>query len=273
VRALLWPIQCHPTIRIVGRFPFSPELANSEYRHRTVALHQHFYSGSVRIGREQFALEPGDVTVTPPDAVSRYEIAKKGYHWCVHFQPVDVGVSGAMFRLPLHIPRAIAGETIPDEFRFLSDAIFQARNRRKGKPLYLSLASARLQSLLLRLGTRPNARAVAATPRSTLAVEAAKTYIDAHLCESLEVCQLALRSGLSPSYFAERFRERFRVTVDRYILQRRIEMARVALGSTMRSIKEIGADCGIPDPHYFNKQFRRITGESPSAFRSRERPS
>lgn len=34
-----------------------------------------------------------------------------------------------------------------------------------------------------------------------------------------------------------------------------------------RPIKEIAYECGIPDSNYFNKQFRRATGTSPSLYR------
>ena len=46
-----------------------------------------------------------------------------------------------------------------------------------------------------------------------------------------------------------------------------MEMAKNLLLSTSRPIKEIAYDCGIPDSNYFNKQFRRATGTSPSLYR------
>ena len=37
--------------------------------------------------------------------------------------------------------------------------------------------------------------------------------------------------------------------------------------ATALTIQEIGCAVGIPDPQYFNKQFRKVTGLSPSRYR------
>jgi AraC-like DNA-binding protein len=85
--------------------------------------------------------------------------------------------------------------------------------------------------------------------------------------QPLEAATLAAASGLSRNFFAARFRERFGTTVDGYLLHLRMEMAKNQILSTNRPIKEIAFECGIPDPGYFNKQFRRVTGMSPSRYR------
>ena len=36
---------------------------------------------------------------------------------------------------------------------------------------------------------------------------------------------------------------------------------------TRKSIKEIGLMYGIPDPYYFSRQFKRVMGVSPVAYR------
>jgi transcriptional regulator GlxA family with amidase domain len=58
------------------------------------------------------------------------------------------------------------------------------------------------------------------------------------------------------------------MTVDGYLLHLRMQMARNLLLSTTLSIKEVAWKCGISDPKYFNKQFRRVTGRSPSLYRA-----
>jgi len=103
--------------------------------------------------------------------------------------------------------------------------------------------------------------------KSDALLEAAKESMDRQFSQPLSVADLARASGLSRNYFSARFHERFGMTVDAYLLHRRIEMAKMLLNSTTLSIKEIAFECGIPDSHYFNKQFRRATGESPTAYR------
>jgi two-component system response regulator YesN len=103
--------------------------------------------------------------------------------------------------------------------------------------------------------------------RSQASLDKAVEWIDGNFQHPVNIGELAATSGLSRNFFALRFREKFGMTLSRYLLQRRIEMAKYLLLSTNRTIKEIAFECCIPDPHYFNKQFRRICGVSPSLYR------
>jgi len=91
--------------------------------------------------------------------------------------------------------------------------------------------------------------------------------IEQRLRERITAAELARDLGVSQDYLASQFRQRFGMTLQRYLLSRRIEMARNLLLSTDLPIKAIGWECGISDQQYFNKQFRRICGVSPSQFR------
>src|SRR6185295_4887236 len=108
---------------------------------------------------------------------------------------------------------------------------------------------------------------------SDFAIEEAAAWLDAHPAEELRVAALARRVGLSQNYLARRFRERFDRTLPGYFLERRIALARQMLLATELSVKEVAARVGISDAQYFNKQFRRFSGESPSACRERLRVS
>ena len=43
-------------------------------------------------------------------------------------------------------------------------------------------------------------------------------------------------------------------------------MARHLFETSDLPVKDVAAAVGIPDPQYFNKQFRRINGMSPTSF-------
>jgi len=64
-------------VRSWGRFPMRPEFSTRIYRHATIAFHQHDYSCTVRIGKNKFAVKPGDVTLTPSHTVSCYEFESR----------------------------------------------------------------------------------------------------------------------------------------------------------------------------------------------------
>jgi transcriptional regulator GlxA family with amidase domain len=57
------------------------------------------------------------------------------------------------------------------------------------------------------------------------------------------------------------------MTIDRFRLVQRVELARLLLSSTTLPIREIGARVGMPDAQHFNKVFRSVVGLPPSACR------
>ena len=75
--------------------------------------------------------------------------------------------------------------------------------------------------------------------------------------------------GLSQNYLARRFKARFGVTLQGYLRNCRMEYAGLLLATTDMPIGQVGACVGLPDPQHFNKQFRAVFGESPSAARHR----
>jgi len=133
-------------------------------------------------------------------------------------------------------------------------------------------AGAEFQQLLLKMAQRPphEEKKGRINRRSDHALEEVRLKLEIHFQDPLDVTTLAASSGLSRNFFAARFRERFGMTVDGYLLHLRIEMAKNQLISTNRPVKEVAYECGIPNPNYFNKQFRRVTGLSPSLYRSRK---
>ena len=77
--------------------------------------------------------------------------------------------------------------------------------------------------------------------------------------------------GLSSSQFAAVFREHAGVPPLRYQTNLRMAMARDLLDGTDRSVAAIAVECGYEDALYFSRQFARVHGLSPSAYRSRAR--
>lgn len=263
-----WPRFCRPEIVIAGRFPFSPASLAREYCHPTFALHQHQYRGRLCFGRRVFALRPGDVTLTPPGAVSRYELAGEGYHWCIHFRPVQIPARTATFALPWHLPLAGGGRAA-DQMRGIA-ALFGSGKSPAEKELAFAAASAMLQAMLLQLAVaRPVEPPSRPETRAGHLLEAARDQIERSFNRPLNIADLARAAGLSRNYFSARFRARFHRTPQSYLLHCRMEAARALLISTDLAVKEIGFECGLPDPQHFNKQFRQVEGISPSAYRRR----
>lgn len=251
--------------------PFSPARALHEYRHGTFALHQHHYRGRMFIGRKIITLRPGDVTITPPHVVSRYELEEEGYHWCIHFQPTAIPAGSPRLRLPLHLPMLGGGGHVTERMRQIAECTRERTGSRDEKQLAVVTASAMLQELLLvlALGEAGHKRSGRThKKKSENLLDAARDRIEREFHLPLSMAGLAADSGLSRNYFSARFRARFGRTAQSYLLLRRIEAARLLLISTGLPVKEIAFECGIPDPNHFNKQFRQIAGMSPTDYRA-----
>ena len=82
---------------------------------------------------------------------------------------------------------------------------------------------------------------------------------------------LAAEFGVVPALLARNFKQRHGCIIKQFVLGRRIESAKSLLATATLSVQEVGASVGIDDPQYFNKQFRKMAGLSPSRYREENR--
>jgi AraC-like DNA-binding protein len=99
----------------------------------------------------------------------------------------------------------------------------------------------------------------------------AKDRMDAASHEEWPISRLASVSGISEAHFARSFREAFGVPPHRYLLTRRIERAKALLRDTELSVTEVAFQSGWDSLGTFGRTFRDITGENPTALRTREK--
>lgn len=84
----------------------------------------------------------------------------------------------------------------------------------------------------------------------------------------LRVEHLAAAARLSPSHFAHRFSELVGQPPLRWLLAERIRRACALLGEQPElGVKGVARACGFSDPCHFSRQFRRLAGCAPSAWR------
>ena len=95
-------------------------------------------------------------------------------------------------------------------------------------------------------------------------------YIEAHYMEDLSVQDLSERFSYSEAYFCKRFKQVYGKSFVSYLTEYRIERAKELLRNGSISIRAAGKAVGYPDPNYFAKVFRRVTGKSPSDYRQAE---
>lgn len=96
-----------------------------------------------------------------------------------------------------------------------------------------------------------------------------RRYIDEHLDADLGIGTLAGVAQLSRAHFVRRFAEASAVSPSRYVLGRRLELARRLLVATDTSIVGVAEATGFATANYFGKVFRRAYGVAPGEFRAR----
>lgn len=83
------------------------------------------------------------------------------------------------------------------------------------------------------------------------------------------LAEMVARCGLEERTLLRRFRKATGQTPLDYCRQIRIARAREALELSRRPVEAIAFDAGYEDPSAFRKQFQRLTGLSPAAYRKR----
>ena len=206
------------------------------------------------------------MTFSPPDTPSRYHLLESGSHLCIHFLPED----GALhFQLPFHLRLGAQTAAARERFWRVIDPARMAGDEADSPAA--AAASAALQELLLWLSLQVRR---GLTPHRHSLVEQAlarlRASVEASIAKPVSIADLASGAGLSPDYLARLFAKRYGMTLQHYLLLRRMEVARHLLVASDLLVSEIGRQVGLPDAQYFNKQFRRVAGESPLAYRQRK---
>lgn len=94
-----------------------------------------------------------------------------------------------------------------------------------------------------------------------------KNYLDEHFTESISLNTLAEMIYINKYYLIKTFKQQFGLTIGQYIQQKRVTHAKHLLRFTNSTIESIGAQCGMEQPHYFSRTFKKIEGISPSQYR------
>ncbi|MGN0081151.1 MAG: helix-turn-helix domain-containing protein [Bacteroides fragilis] len=92
-------------------------------------------------------------------------------------------------------------------------------------------------------------------------------YIKSHLTEDISIQELAKRTGYTEYYFSHKFKKELGCSVNEYILNEKIEQAKLLLAGTTESIQSISDNLAFSNRCYFYTCFQKITGLSPTEFR------
>lgn len=99
------------------------------------------------------------------------------------------------------------------------------------------------------------------------AVAKARAFIAARLAEPLALSDVARAAGMSAFYFCKVFKAATGLTFTGYLARARIEKTKQLLLNPHTRISEAAFAAGFQSLSQFNRVFRRVAGESPTAYR------
>jgi AraC-like DNA-binding protein len=243
-------------------------------------------TGTVEVNGEPVPVTPGSIVVMPwghsvryrPDPDDPYLVY--GAHlipWHARCAPIDLAV-------PHHLDHPLAGSTTRAD-----------RELAIGPGLWLTDEQSRPSlKLLIRLAAeiwdRGTPSLDAARALGTLLMEDLQTaapvplhddrslplrlrrvlaWVQAEPGREVTLERLSAVAAASPATVTRLFRQHLSTSPLAWVLQTRIEVAKVLLTTTALPVSQVARRAGFTDSYYFSRQFRAHTGLSPSTWRRR----
>ena len=95
----------------------------------------------------------------------------------------------------------------------------------------------------------------------------AMDYIERNYARNISVEEIATALGISRKHLYTIFNEILKISPKQYLIYYRISKACTRLRTSLQSVLEISESVGYTNQFYFAKEFKRLTGMTPSAFR------
>jgi len=143
----------------------------------------------------------------------------------------------------------------------------EMRNANPLGPLYADSLTNRITLHLLRLySTGRVVRELTSSRLTPAQLSMIDEYIHANLDQKIALADLAACLHLSVPHFERMFRATTLIPPYRYVLELRLEQARVLLERTGLPVAEVAVQCGFSSQSHFTAHFTRYVGVSPARF-------
>jgi AraC family transcriptional regulator len=96
-----------------------------------------------------------------------------------------------------------------------------------------------------------------------------REYIEANLRRPLRLTELSALVNMSPFHFARLFKRSTGLSPHQFVLRVRIAAASVLLDIPGASVGTVARQVGFRTPSHFSTTYRRLTGNTPSAYQTR----
>lgn len=197
------------------------------------------------------------------------------FHSAVFDPAVISGASGSAYDLlyvrpfaehgcPSLVLSADVSDCVPGIIRLFETAFQACRDEKDAYEFTVRDCLSRIFLLLRRHGGSAPARH---DSQQELRLKQMLSWLNDHYMEPVTLSQLADCAGICIRECQRSFSNILHTTPVQYLNHRRISAAAKLLVSSGISISEAGLRCGFDNPSYFAKQFKKITGMTPGAYR------
>jgi AraC-like DNA-binding protein len=233
--------------------------------------------------REEYPIEAGDVFLLRDDMAHGYANTERMTLYNILFDPhrlrlplvhlQDSPGYQALFRVE---PELRKHDRFRNRLRLSEEELAEAAGMiarlqeelGRQKPGYRFQACADLMDLIGFL-SRCYSRTVHPSARPPLRMGEVLSYIEQHYREPITVRQLTRIAGMSESTLLRTFRRVLGRSPIEHVIRVRILHASEWLQRGDSRVTEVAFECGFSDSNYFSRQFRKVMGSTPRAFRLR----
>jgi AraC-like DNA-binding protein len=215
------------------------------------------YSGQLVVNGKIYEIRPGSVSLTPPWSDIVFNFVETSYHVSSFFDfPQDIQATRNM-------PTMLYFDQEQEVFSQLFRAMEEAK---QFYPLFMRRTEVRIWDILLSLSDHAE-NISTKDEQIPKHVRNCVSYIENNLHRRITVEEIALWSQYTPTHLTRLFQKWFNLSVIEYIRWRRAQKARDMLLHTMRPIKTIAADVGLPDLQHFYKTIKKEFNQTPLEIR------
>lgn len=229
--------------------------------------------------RQEGLARPGSAWICPAGTFESYVEAGAPGDWLFVFLPPDLVGHSALAEHgidPTKLQLAYVGGVVDPVFVHIG-ACFRGLLGREEQPtdrLFVDgLRTALSAHLIANYSGRQREPPVRLSALDEHRLKNVVDFIEANLFEAMTLASLAEVACLSPFHFARTFRLATGTTPHRYVIERRIEVAKHRLAQGSGTLFEIALDTGFGSQANFNRVFRKATGFTPGAYRTAHKGS
>ena len=213
----------------------------------TLYFYQH--SNSLTINSRTYSLHPNDIGIVPPGA--RVSHGRVGEGTEVNFLTFDMpGVGGTRGAVP-HVLRDMSATRV--QWIVAGNHLMESTVFMKAYAWNFMCQAAQNMAVI----------------RSETLLYDAEEWIRVNLDRRFTITEMCESLGSSPRHLLRSFRVEHGMTVQEYVIRKRIQEAARLLVATDLPAKQIADRVGIPDLQHFNKLMRQYTGVAPREFRTK----